>query len=89
MSSCYREAGRPLDSIAISIPPTEAMAEVLGEKHPDVLTAQLDLALSYRTAKRDDDAKSLGAAVMHDLTTVLGETHPDTCRAKEAFGTDA
>jgi tetratricopeptide (TPR) repeat protein len=51
---------------------------VLGETHPDTLTARNNLALAYRDAGRLDEAIPLCERTLADRERVLDETHPDT-----------
>jgi hypothetical protein len=54
---------------------------VLGEEHPDMLTAMADLASTYRKQGRWKEAEELFVKVMEASSRVLGEEHPDTLEA--------
>ncbi|MFF3540167.1 tetratricopeptide repeat protein, partial [Streptomyces sp. NPDC002466] len=51
---------------------------ILGDEHPDTLTARANLATSYRQAGRTDDAINLLEHVLADRERLLGNQHPHT-----------
>jgi hypothetical protein len=51
---------------------------VLGEKHPDTITAMANLASTWRQQGRLNDAEQLELQVLGLYKEVLGEKHPDT-----------
>ena len=53
-------------------------AELLGEEHPDTLTARFELADAYWAAGRTSEAIELGEQVLADRERLLGAEHPDT-----------
>lgn len=55
--------------------------EVLGEKHPDTLTALADLAYSYSCMGNHKKAYKLQYIVYATRIENLGERHPDTLMA--------
>ena len=59
----------------------EASSRVLGEEHPDTLTAMANLASTYSNQGRWKEAKELNVKVMEASLRVLGEEHPDTLTA--------
>jgi hypothetical protein len=59
----------------------ELQKEVLGEKHPDTITAMANLALTWRQQGRSNEAEQLQIEVLELRKEVLGEKHPDTIRA--------
>jgi hypothetical protein len=56
----------------------EGRARVLGDDHPDTLTARHALAHAYEYAERAQDAIELLQRVLADRKRVLGADHPDT-----------
>ena len=57
-------------------------AQLLGEDHPDTLSAKHDLALAYQGVGRPAEAASLFERVAADRERVLGPDHPDTLAAR-------
>ncbi|MFD4482104.1 tetratricopeptide repeat protein [Streptomyces sp. NPDC058471] len=55
---------------------------LLGEKHPDTLTACANLAVSYRQVGRTAEAIMLGERVLANRERLLGGKHPDTLTAR-------
>ncbi|MCK9897003.1 tetratricopeptide repeat protein [Frankia sp. AgB32] len=53
-------------------------ARILGEEHPDTLTARASLASSYWQAGRTTDAITIQEQVLADAARILGEEHPHT-----------
>jgi tetratricopeptide (TPR) repeat protein len=51
---------------------------ILGEEHPDTLTARANLASSYWQAGRTNDAITIEEQVLADRARLLGQEHPDT-----------
>jgi len=56
-------------------------ARLLGDEHPDTLSARGNLAASYRRAGRTGEAISLQERVAADCARLLGDGHPDTAAA--------
>jgi tetratricopeptide (TPR) repeat protein len=56
----------------------EVRRRVLGEEHPDALTALNSLAVVARDQGRLDEARAMGERVLHLRARVLGDTHPST-----------
>ncbi|KAJ7191014.1 hypothetical protein GGX14DRAFT_546758 [Mycena pura] len=54
---------------------------LLGEHHPDTLTAMANLAITHRQLGELDDAKALEIDVLAKRHNLLGEHHPDTLTA--------
>ncbi|KAJ7191016.1 G-protein alpha subunit-domain-containing protein [Mycena pura] len=54
---------------------------LLGEHHPDTLTAMAHLAITHRQLGELDDAKALEIDVLAKRHNLLGEHHPDTLTA--------
>ncbi|MEV0962488.1 tetratricopeptide repeat protein [Streptomyces sp. NPDC059017] len=55
---------------------------LLGDDHPDTLTARSRLASSYQGAGRTGEAITLGERVVADAERLLGYDHPDTVAAR-------
>ena len=58
-----------------------ARKEVLGEQHPDTLTALADLANSYSHLEEYKKANELQYIVYFARIEILGNKHPDTLMA--------
>ncbi len=58
---------------------------VLGEDHPDTLTARGNLAASYWQAGRTGEASALLERVLADRERVLGADHPDSLTARDSL----
>ncbi|KAJ7077783.1 P-loop containing nucleoside triphosphate hydrolase protein, partial [Mycena epipterygia] len=54
---------------------------ILGEDHPDTLTAIYNLANTYQALGKLEEAEKLQVVVVDKRKTVLGEDHPDTLNA--------
>ncbi|MEV4561476.1 tetratricopeptide repeat protein [Kitasatospora sp. NPDC049285] len=54
---------------------------VLGDKHPDTLTARHNLSSSYLQAGRPEEAIAIEERVVADRERLLGDQHPDTLTA--------
>ncbi|MET4673619.1 tetratricopeptide repeat protein [Streptomyces sp. PvR018] len=57
-------------------------SDILGENHPDTLSARNNLAVSYSSAGRVQEALALRERVLADHERILGEDHPDTLTAR-------
>ncbi|MFG2051504.1 tetratricopeptide repeat protein [Micromonospora sp. NPDC048935] len=55
---------------------------VLGDDHPDTITAWANLATSYRQAGRTDEAIPIEEKVVKDRSRVSGDDHPHTITAR-------
>ncbi|MGX1512317.1 tetratricopeptide repeat protein [Streptomyces collinus] len=72
----------------VPLPREEALAHaarcarVLGERHPDAITARYELTASYLEAGDYASAERNVAQVVRMRGRVLGEEHPDTLRAR-------
>jgi hypothetical protein len=51
---------------------------LLGDEHPNTLTARANLAVSYYQAGRTTDAITLQERVLADSERLLGDEHPTT-----------
>ena len=55
---------------------------MLGDEHPETLTARDALAVAYRLTGDVDDAVALSALVTAQRTKALGAAHPDTLTSR-------
>jgi tetratricopeptide (TPR) repeat protein len=62
------------------------LGAALGEDHPDVLRAKVNLADLLRTLGRFDDAESLLVEALSSTRRVLGDVHPDVGNALMVLG---
>ena len=60
--------------------------KLLGEEHPDTLTAMENLANTYFNQGRWNEAEQLEVQVMNMTKKLLGEEHPDTLTAMGNLG---
>ncbi|MGW1816773.1 TIR-like protein FxsC [Streptomyces sp. NPDC002125] len=56
--------------------------QLLGERHPDTLSARAFLAAAYLGAGRIGEAIAIATRVLADREAVLGKRHPDTLTAR-------
>ncbi|KAK3174783.1 hypothetical protein OEA41_002029 [Lepraria neglecta] len=73
--------GRWSDVFLIRIFLLKHSQRVLGEEHPDTLTAMNNLANSLSEKGRLDETASMSQQVLEKRRRILGEEHPDTIRA--------
>ncbi|MFI5717806.1 tetratricopeptide repeat protein [Nocardia sp. NPDC051750] len=59
-----------------------AHEQILGDHHPDTLTARHNLAYAYHWAERLPEAITLHEQVLTDRMRILGAQHPDTLTAR-------
>ncbi|WP_157110867.1 tetratricopeptide repeat protein [Nocardia anaemiae] len=59
-----------------------AHEQILGNHHPDTLTARHSLAYAYHWAERLQEATTLHEQVLASRVWVLGDDHPDTLTAR-------
>jgi len=59
--------------------------KVLGEEHPDTVTAMANLAFSYKDLGRWREAIELLQKAVDGSRKVLGEDHPDTLAFTKAY----
>ncbi|MFF3784061.1 tetratricopeptide repeat protein [Streptomyces sp. NPDC001933] len=58
---------------------------LLGNEHPDTLSARANLAASYWQAERTNDAINLLAHTVAEYERLLGDEHPDTRAVRGAL----
>jgi tetratricopeptide (TPR) repeat protein len=73
--------GRWRDAEELEVQVMEARSRVVGEEHPDTLTAMANLASTYQNQGRWKEAEELEVKVMEARSRVVGEEHPDTLNA--------
>jgi tetratricopeptide (TPR) repeat protein len=76
------EEGRWKEGEELDVKVMEARRRVLGEEHPDTITAKANLATTYSRQGKEDKAEELKVKVLAARRRVLGEEHPDTITAK-------
>ena len=80
---CLNELGdSAAQAIELGKPLVTDCVRILGEDHPDTLTARNDLALAYRAAGRVSEAVPLLERTLADRVRVLGEDHPEVMAAR-------
>ena len=77
----YWEQGLSDKAEQIQVQALELQKEVLGEKHPDTITAMGDLAATWRHQGRLNEAEQLEVQVLKLRKEVQGEKHPYTITA--------
>jgi hypothetical protein len=77
----FYEAGKWKEAEELEVFVMQTTKRVLGEEHPDTLTAMGNLAGTYRKQGKWNEAEELGVLVMQTSKRVLGEEHPDTLTA--------
>ena len=75
------KAGRSLEAREILQDQLDVRRRVLGEEHPDTLTAMANLASSLRALGDAQAARKLEEQTLEVSRRVLGEEHPDTLTA--------
>jgi tetratricopeptide (TPR) repeat protein len=73
--------GRWKEAEELQVKVMEARSRVVGEEHPDTLSAMANLAATYRDQGRWKEAEELQVKVVEARRRVLGEEHPDTISA--------
>ncbi|KAJ7099089.1 P-loop containing nucleoside triphosphate hydrolase protein [Mycena epipterygia] len=58
----------------------EKRRNLLGDNHPNTLTAMGNLAVTYKTLGKLKEAEELEVAVLDKRKNLLGDNHPDTLR---------
>ncbi|KAJ7705167.1 hypothetical protein B0H16DRAFT_1482390 [Mycena metata] len=81
----YYEAGKFKDAQGIAEQILEKSQLLLGDEHPDTLTAMSNLAVTYFKLGEFRKAKELQVMVLENRTKVLGEDHPHTLLAMSNF----
>ena len=77
----WQQEGRSREAEELRIASLQHWQALLGEEHPDTLTAMADLASTYSNQGRWKEAEELEVRVMEASSRVLGEEHPETLAA--------
>ena len=78
LADTYVQTGRLDEAITLYEQILEDYARVLGENHPQTLSACNDLATCYQEAGRLDEAITLFEQVITDSIRIFGDDHPNT-----------
>ncbi len=81
MGRYYWEQGQSNEAEGLQVQVLELRKAVLGEEHPDTITAMANLASTRWQQGRSDEAEGLEVQVLELRKAVLGEEHPDTITA--------
>jgi hypothetical protein len=81
MGTYYFYQGRSDEAEKLQVEVLELSKTLLGEKHPDTITAMANLASTWWQQGRSDEAEKLQVEVLKLRKSVLGEKHPDTITA--------
>ncbi|MFE9531211.1 tetratricopeptide repeat protein [Streptomyces sp. NPDC006631] len=81
------DAGLARSSMAYWQKITTNSERLLGDNHPDTLTARSNLAASYQEAGRNDEAIPIKERAVVDLERLLGNDHPNTLIARSNLAT--
>ncbi|KAF8179801.1 hypothetical protein K438DRAFT_1938399 [Mycena galopus ATCC 62051] len=79
-------AGQYTKALKLELNTLEKTREILGDDHPDTLTAMNNLADTYHCLGRFEDAEQLQVVVLEKRRKILSEEHPDTLRAINNLG---
>ena len=77
----YRQQGRTGEAAALEEEVLQKRRRILGDDHPDTLTAMNNLALTYWRQGRTGEAAALEEEVLQKRRRILGDDHPDTLTA--------
>ncbi|KAJ7120328.1 hypothetical protein C8R44DRAFT_623906 [Mycena epipterygia] len=78
LENTYRSLAKLTEAEQLQVAVVEKRKTVLGEDHPDTLTAMHDLASTYHVLGMLEEAEKLQVAVVEKRKNILGEDHPDT-----------
>ena len=81
MGLYYWQQGRSDEAEQVEVQVLELRKSVLGDKHPDTITAMANLAGTWQQQGRSDEAEQLKVEVLELRKSVLGDNHPDTIMA--------
>ena len=82
IASAYVSAGRLCEAITLFEQVLTERIRILGNNHPDTMTARDNLAGAYRDAGRLGEAITLYEQTLTDSTRILGEDHPETLTSR-------
>jgi tetratricopeptide (TPR) repeat protein len=79
--STYQEQGMWKEAEKLEVQVMEICKQMLGEEHPDTLSAMAKLAVAYGNQGQWKEAEELQVVVMERRRKVLGTEHPDSLSA--------
>ncbi|KAF8177900.1 hypothetical protein K438DRAFT_1605615 [Mycena galopus ATCC 62051] len=77
----YYYAGRSTEATKLEINALEKSREILGDDHPNTLTAMNNLANTYCSLGQFKDAEQMQLVVLEKRRKILSDKHPDTLTA--------
>jgi tetratricopeptide (TPR) repeat protein len=83
LAATYQQLGHYEDAMSLATRVLEARKEILGERHPNTLSAMGNLALTWMALGWVQEAISLATKAAEGFETVLGKEHQDTLECKE------
>lgn len=81
LASVYQNQGRWKEAEELGLQVVEASKRVLGNEHPDTLTAMANLASTFWNQGRWKETEELELQVVEARVRVLGNEHPSTLAA--------
>lgn len=81
MAEVYHKIGRMNEAVPLQQEVLRLRKEILGERHPDTITALNNIASTYYDLSRPKEAEELQAEVLKVRREILGERHSDTINA--------
>lgn len=78
LSQYYFHKGEWKNEERYLLPAEKIRAQELGEKHPDTIDCDINLAMSYKNQGRLEEAEDLNLSTMETLKQIAGEDHPRT-----------
>ncbi|KAH7231009.1 hypothetical protein BKA59DRAFT_518303 [Fusarium tricinctum] len=77
----FAEIGRWNDAALSQKGVLEKRWQILGDEHPDTISAMSNLAITLSDQGKLDEAASMKAEVLEKMQRILGDEHPDTIMA--------
>ncbi|KAM0293721.1 hypothetical protein ACHAPM_011521 [Fusarium culmorum] len=77
----FRDTGRWNDAAASQKQVLEKRRRILGDKHPDTITAMSNLSVTLSDQGKLDEAASIKMEVLEKMQRILGDKHPSTISA--------
>ncbi|KAJ6471989.1 hypothetical protein C8R45DRAFT_1164663 [Mycena sanguinolenta] len=74
-ATIYYYVGRHTDAEDLDVKEVEKQNKLLGEDHPDTLTAKYNLAITYRDLGRFEQAEKLQMVILEKRRKLLGHDH--------------
>jgi hypothetical protein len=85
LAATWQQQSRSDEAEELELQVLELRKDVLGEKHPDTITAMANLAATWRQQGQSDEVEQLQAQVVELWKSVLGNKHPHTVAAMKDF----